>query len=296
MKKVSTLVLILFSCKTLVAQGETSPFSYSPNSEYHTLIAESNTFENGTLQKVVIDGYDSRVPFYYIAPDEKEGNKHVILLHGITGSKNGWMYPMTSLSKNFIALKDSLLALGYTLIIPDAKYHGERSYEADFVSPITLAQNQDVEKLYSLFSATVKDLRIIMDYIQSNSESNSGFDVIGYSMGGMLAILLNSADGRLNKTVACVPPLDLKKAGMRIGLEEDNAERLKDISPKNFAPTQKAPISLLVGNNDGWYTTQEVEDFFDNIALEQKVLKFYDSGHYLPQRFINDAIAGILSE
>lgn len=201
MKKLLLLVLVLFSSEYLFAQTEKSYFSYFPRTEYNVITADSNDSENGTeLKKIVIDGFDSRVPFYYITPKNEEDDKFVILLHGLTGSKDGWIYPMTSLSEKYISLKDSLLALGYTIIIPDAKYHGERSYEADFASPLTFFSSQDSQKAHNLFSTTVKDIRIIMDYIQSNSgNSSTAFNVVGYSMGGIVTILLNSVDDRLNR-------------------------------------------------------------------------------------------------
>lgn len=298
MKKILCIALALLSGQYLFSQTTTSEFKYLAKVKYNAIVAESNNSAIGTtVKKIVIDGFDSRIPFYHITPKSQENNKFVILLHGFTGSKNGWIYPMTSLSKKYIAIKDSLLARDYTVIIPDAKYHGERSYETDFVSPLILAQNQDVQKLRDLFSTTVKDVRILMDYIQSNSKNSaSTFDVIGYSMGGMLTILLNSADNRINRTVVCVPPLNLQKAGTLIGLNEVNAEKLIDISPNQYASLLKAPIYLLAGNKDGWYTTKEMEDFFDEIPVEEKLLKFYDSGHYLPNDFIKDVLEGILKE
>ena len=299
MKKLFVLILILFSCKILLAQADTSRFSYFEKEEYHAFIAESTTLADGTTQeKIVIDGFDSRVPFYYIKPEDNEGSKSVILLHGITQSKNSWVYPMTSLEEKYIKLKDSLLTLGYTVIIPDAKYHGERSYEADFISPLQLGLNQDIQRSYNLFSTTVKDVRIIMDYIQMSQENNSavGFNVIGYSMGGMMAIHLNAVDERLERVVACVAPLDLKSGWILLGAKEENAAKLEPISPKHFAPLQKAPLTYLVATNDNWYTKEESQTFFEEIAVEDKIIIFYESGHFLPADFVDDAIEGVVKE
>ena len=297
-KKLSILALVFFSCKILLAQADTSPFSYFKKEEYNAFIAESTTLANGSTQeKVVIDGFDSRVPFYYIKPEGNESSKSVILLHGITQSKNSWVYPMTSLAEKYIKLKDSLLTLGYTVIIPDAKYHGERSYEADFISPLQLARNQDIQRSYNLFSTTVKDVRIIMDYIQiSHKNSTMGFSVIGYSMGGMMAIHLNAVDERLERVVACVAPLDMKSGWMLLGSKEENAAKLGSISPKHFAPLQKAPLTYLVATNDNWYTKEEAQTFFEDIAVEDKVMIFYESGHFLPVDFVDDAIEGVIKE
>lgn len=298
MKKIRTIILIfglLFICTITFGQDLATNFSYYPKIEYNAKIVESNIDDNGTsLEKTVIDGFDSKIPFYVIKPKDKKENKFVILLHGIAGNKDNWINPLTSFSKKYVKLKDSLLTLGYSVIIPDAKYHGERSYEANFASPITFFSSQDSQKVYNLFSTTVKDIRIIMDYIQSNSGNTTiTFDVIGYSMGGMMTILLNSVDDRLNRVVVCVAPLDTQKASKRIGMNEDKAKTLKVISPKNYAFLQKAPITLLMGTKDGWYVKEEAQDFFDKIKIKDKTLKFYESGHLLPDDFIFDAIKSL---
>ncbi|MEM6829493.1 MAG: alpha/beta fold hydrolase [Bacteroidota bacterium] len=296
----SNILLIYLLCANgfLLAQADTSHFSYFEKEEYHAFIAESSTLPNGTTrEKIVIDGFESRVPFYYIKPNSDKSSKYVILLHGITQSKNSWVYPMTSLAEKYIKLKDSLLTLGYTVIIPDAKYHGERSYEADFTSPLLLARNQDIQRSYNLFSNTVKDVRIIMDYIQmSQGNSAVGFNIIGYSMGGMMAIQLNAVDERLDRVVACVAPLDMKSGWMLLGAKEENAAKLGSISPKHCASLQKAPVTYLVSTKDTWYTQQEAKAFFDKIAVEDKIIKFYESGHFLPADFVDDAIEGVIKE
>ena len=288
--------LILISSISF-AQEEITYLSYYPKVEYNAKVAESNTSDDGSMfEKIVIDAFDSRVPFYVIKPEINKTNKFVILLHGITGSKENWVNPTSSLSKKYVKLKDSLVSIGYNVIIPDAKYHGERSYEADFASPISFFSTQDVQKIHNLWSTTVKDIRVIMDYMHSFSkEEQITFDVVGYSMGGLMAIYLNSVDDRLNRIVACVVPLgNTIKAGMSLGLNEENAKKVEEhFSSEIYAPLQKAPITLLMGTKDGWYTEKEAQDFYNNIEIKSKTLKFYESGHYLPEEFISDVIKSL---
>ena len=289
------LVFVLILISTFIsAQEIVTDLNYFPKLEFNDKVVEINTSETGaTVQKIVIDGFDSKIPFYVIKPRNSESDKYVLLLHGITWSKDNWINPTTSISEKCVKLKDFLLTLGYSVIIPDAKYHGERSYQGNFASPLTFFSSQDVQKIYNLYTSSVKDFRIIMDYIEIKSTSKTQiFDVIGYSMGGQMAILLNSVDDRLNRVVACVPPLDLK-TGVRFGMSEENTKNVDFLSPKNCAPMQKAPVSLLMGTEDIWYTQKEVQDFFDKITIKGKSLKFYKSGHYLPDDFIFDAIASL---
>lgn len=71
-----------------------------------------------------------------------------------------------------------------------------------------------------------------MDYLESKSTSKTQiFDIIGYSMGGQMAILLNSVDDRLNRVVICVAPLDFK-IGVRLGMSEENTKKFNYLSQK----------------------------------------------------------------
>lgn len=288
-----SFVLVLINT-AIEAQEIASDLSYFPKIEFNAKVVESKTLDSGaSFEKIVLDGFDSKVPFYLIKPKNRKADKYVLLLHGITWSKDSWINPTSSILEACVKLKDSLLTLGYSVIIPDAKYHGERSYQGNFASPLTFFSSQDVQKIYNLYTSSVKDIRIIMDYIESKSSSTTQFfDVIGYSMGGQMAILLNSVDDRLNRVVVCVAPLDFKTS-VRFGMSEESIKKFDYLSPKNFAAVQKAPVFLLVGKADVWYTKEEAQDFFNKIATIDKSLKFYESGHYLPYEFIFDAIEKI---
>jgi len=303
MIKIRTLLIlcgIVFISASSGAQEVVNYLDYDTKVEYNAKVAASNTAEDGTVfEKMVIDGFDSRVPFYVVKPAVSKANKFVILLHGITGSKEGWVKPTSSLSRKYVRLKDSLVSIGYNVVIPDAKYHGERSYEADFASPVTFYATQDLQKIQNLWSTSVKDMRVIMDYIESRAnEEQVTFDVVGYSMGGLMAIYLNSVDDRLNRVVACVAPLgNIVKAGMSLGLSEENARKFEgQFSSERFSPLQIAPITLLMGAKDHWYTEKEVQAFYDNIEIEDKALKFYEVGHFLPDEFVSDVISSLNSK
>ncbi|WP_242206519.1 alpha/beta hydrolase [Aestuariivivens insulae] len=299
MKKLRSLklafLLVFLSSTIASAQEPYADFSYFPKIEFNDKIVGSQTEDNGTtFEKIVIDGFDSKIPFYFISPKNRIEDKFVILLHGMSESKNLWVNPrINSKNKKFVKLKDSLLTLGYSLIIPDAKYHGERSYEANFASPVTFIPSKDYQKLFNLYTTTVKDIRILMDYIQYRLKTSSiTFNVVGYSMGGMMTLFLNSVDDRLKHVVVCAAPLDGKKGAKLSGMSEEDSKKVV-LSPMDFATFQKAPVTLLMGTKDWWYTKEEAQDFFDNISVKDKSLKFYESGHFLPDEFILDVIEAL---
>ena len=291
--KAQVTVLLLFLQYISQAQGPTADFSYTARTDFKPDTVETKDYgdQNKSL-KIVIDGWDSKVPFFIVQPSEPT-NQFVILLHGLGDSKEGWITRRVSeLSKNYVSLKDSLLQLGYSVIIPDAKYHGERSFEANFAPPSTLLVPSKLDMIEAMWVTTVKDLRLIMDYIELVTNENATFEVVGYSMGGMLAIMLNSSDNRLNSTVACVAPLDIPKVATNVFAwnDIDAAESLDLISPQNYASTQLSPICLLMGESDFYYTADEAKAFYNQILVDDKRIEFYESGHYLPTDFVATAI------
>jgi hypothetical protein len=54
------------------------------------------------------------------------------------------------------------------VLIPDAKYHGERSYEIGFKNPFS-ENLKDFNIESSVNTLTVKDVRIMMDYFESSN-------------------------------------------------------------------------------------------------------------------------------
>ena len=285
---------LVFTCNLSIAQEPTADFNYITNDAFNESIVKNDTSDLGQVfQKIVIDGYDSRFPFYLIQPENNPKNRFVILLHGGGGTKDSWMRASSSLSAKYVRLKDSLLSLGFAVVIPEYKYYGERSYEIDFAHPNALMSKKDYRKFLNLFTTTVRDIRIIMDYLESKSEQKPIiFHAIGYSRGSKMAICLNSADNRLKSIVACVPALGSKRLlGERFSTDPEVLNQLLSVHDLfRYTKIQKSPIALLVGNTDRFYTVQEAKDFYNELTTKGNHLKIYDSGHILPDSFIEDAI------
>ncbi|NNL15157.1 MAG: hypothetical protein HKO81_00775 [Flavobacteriaceae bacterium] len=296
-----TLLIILFSLNQTFCQTKTNLYEYNNKTEKTAVVVQRQNIDSVTVfEKVILEGFDSKIPFYHYTNSRKKHPKYLILLHGLGDSKKDWVFPSEPYlewGRNLTSMKDSLLTLGYSLVIPDAKYHGERSYELGFrppesLPPVISRNEKDSQLLETLMTSTVKDLRIIMDYIQqSNNIEEQTFGTIGYSMGGSLAILLSVFDDRISSVVACVPPLNLPARGLeQFNWSEDVLQGQLDITPMKYAPLQTSPILLLMGKNDFFTTENEVSDFLENITIEEKELKYFDSGHILPSKYKLDAI------
>lgn len=304
MKYLYTFFLFIICTCQVTSQISTDLFNYVKKVNNSVRIVQNKQLDSVTdFEKITLDGFDSKIPFYHFINKRSKSKKYTILLHGLGGSKNDWMYPSKPYlewSENLTSIKDSLISLGYSLIIPDAKYHGERSYELNFrpaeeLPPILSKNEKDGKHFEILMSSTTKDIRIIMDYLELRFEnSNLKFGVIGYSMGGAISILLNASDNRITSIVACAPPLNHpEKELLKFNWSEEIKNGLSNVTPSNYSVFQKSPIMLLMGKNDFFYTEKEVSTFIKEISNTKKKLKYFDSGHVLPSEYKLDAIRWI---
>jgi dienelactone hydrolase len=304
MKFLFAFLLFTVCIHPTASQTSTSLFGYTKKEADSASIVLSRQIDSATVfEKVVLEGFDSKVPFFHFINTRNNAKNYIVLLHGLGDSKNAWVYPSESYlgwSKNLTAIKDSLISLGYSLLIPDAKYHGERSYELNFrpaeaLPPLLSKNEKDSQYFEVLMSSTVKDVRIILDYVQHRFKiPDLKFGVVGYSMGGALAILLNATDHRISSIVACVPPLNHPEKELEgFKWSEQIKNGLASVTPYHYADFQKAPILLLMGKNDFFYTEEEVTTFIKNIPTTKKELKYFDSGHILPDEYKTDVLRWI---
>ena len=295
------LSILACSCISFCnAQKLRYEFNYPSRTDYGDQVVFFTTRDTtrNRYEKIVINGFDTKVPFFhYINKDNK--NKFVFLLHGIGGSKDGWLKPRSDGK-----LVDSLVTLGYDVIIPDARYHGERSYEFNFRPTVVLPRGisqgksqEDAKSLCLIYTSTIKDIRIIMDFLERKyNATNLQFDFIGYSMGGAMSLLISAADKRVNSVAACVPPVTRPLEEIKgFDWPDEIVNDLKDVTPKFYSQFIKTPTSLIMGRTDPFTSEQAATEFYSDIPLKDKNLKFYEAGHGLPPEYINDAIAWIIA-
>lgn len=304
MKILLKVIGLLVLATNTNAQSVIESFDYEKKTNFSDQVVSTQEVDSLViLKKIVIDGHDSKIPFYHFQSKRNQEGQYIILLHGLGGSKEDWVYPSMPYlqwSKNLTSIKDSLLTLGFNILIPDAKYHGERSYELNFRPasqlPPMLSKNQEDGKLFNnMMSSTVKDIRIIMDFIeQENKGEKSAFSLVGYSMGGATAILLNASDDRIVSVVACVPPLNHpEKEVDNFNWPEKIEHALATVTPQNYSQLQQSPILLLMGEQDYFYTEEEVNSFYENVSIPEKELKYFESGHDLSKAYVNEVITWI---
>jgi predicted esterase len=124
---------------------------------------------------------------------------------------------------------------------------------------------------------SVREYRRAIDYLETRIEIDTGrVGMIGYSMGGFMTFSLTAVDPRVKVSVACVTP----------NIEEP-------YSPKaayHFAPyINNRPFLMLMGKDDPFYTVEEAQQLHNFIDSDVKEITFYNSGHRLPDEWIERA-------
>ena len=92
MKYIILTILVCSSITICSAQKLRNDFSYTTKTEYEAQVvfqSKRDTTVN-RYEKTVINGFDSKVPFYHYINKENK-NKFVFVLHGLNGSKENWV-------------------------------------------------------------------------------------------------------------------------------------------------------------------------------------------------------------
>lgn len=224
-----------------------------------------------TRDKIVFRGIlDSRVPGYLAIPKSGVGPfPCVLMLHGITGSKEDWWTDNSIQGKH---LSEELLSAGFAVLSLDAVYHGERIGANDFESAgVFTFEKGWMARARNMIVQSVIEYRRALDYLATRPEIDmTDIGMIGYSMGGMMTFNLSAVESRIKSSVACVMPV-LK-------------DQYSAIAVHNFAPRITAESFLmLVGREDEFnYTIDQAEALKDLVASPDKELVIYESGHILP--------------
>ncbi|NAY90453.1 alpha/beta fold hydrolase [Muricauda sp. JGD-17] len=258
-------------------------FDYDKSIPLGARTVEKNEDINYIREKIVFEGIaNSRVPGYLGIP--KKGNgpyKCVLVLHGVGDSKESW-WKENSFNSGRL-LTERLIDSGFAVLSLDAEYHGERMLNNDYESAdVFIFQKGWVMRARDMIVQTVIEYRRAMDYLATREEIDStGFGAIGYSMGGMMVFNLSAVDSRLNTAVASVTPV-LK-------------EPFSALAVYNFAPFVKtSSFLMLMGESDNRnYSKTDGQKLYDLLKSKNKEIKWFDSGHKLPDEWTTSAATWI---
>lgn len=232
-----------------------------------------------TREKITLRGSAMRlVPGYMLVPKHATPPYPCILAaHGMGGSKDRWLEPGPDRANT----TQALLLAGFAVLILDAPYHGERTYEIDFESIFTRIRPNLYREL--IIQWTI-EYRLAMDYLANRPEvDRSRIGILGYSLGGVMAYNLAGVDPRIKVAViAATAPLSQHYIHL-IGWDDIALARMLPIAPQTFAPIiQSPPFLMLNGRDDEYSTLEGIQELYELIGSPVKELVLFDSGHILP--------------
>lgn len=285
------LVGILFSTHLLKAQESNIPnlstiepqafevmcqfYDYDKAIPLELRVVDTMDTKDYVREKIMFRGHRSQAHGYIAIP--KRGTAPypvVILIHGVTSSKESWWEENSTMAQ----LTQQLLTSGYAVMTLDAEYHGERAINNAFKSPLDIINNEWFTRYRDMIIESVIDYRRGIDYLATRTDiDTSKMGMVGYSMGGMMTFFLSAIDERIDVSVSCVSPI-ITVPYLPTAIQ-------------NYAPyIKETPFLMLMAKNDERnYTEVSANQLYNLIASPTKNLIFFDSGHMLPEAWTSDA-------
>jgi dienelactone hydrolase len=290
-----TMAFLLFGVLTVPAQAQESVpkpigeeayravisfFDYERTIPLDVKVLSTSRTQSYVREKIVFTGgRGDRVPGYLATPTSGTLPYPVVLtMHAGATSKETWWEEDSF--EHGGKLTEGLLASGIAVLSLDAQYHGERSFNNDFLSIYEMYFEKEWMIRYrDMMIESTQDYLRALDYLESRTEiDRSRIGVIGHSMGGMMTIYLSALSPSVRSAVVC------------IGAAYD--ARAYPVNPINFARSLgEIPILVLAGRTDPLIPAEATELFFGLIDGDSKRLEFFDSGHQLPEEYVDRALA-----
>ena len=250
-------------------------FTYDTLQPLNARIVERFDTTTFTREKFVYDGWrSSRVPGLLALPKNAAlPHPIIVLIDGIGGWKERW-WQSDSWNRGRV-LVDSLLRAGYGVAMIDIPGSGERRFEIDFANVETfIAKPAQIRDL--VLQSTIEHRRLL-DHLARRPEIDSArIGALGLSLGGMTTFYLGAVEPRLKALVAGVVPI---------------VAASEAVSPINYAAHVRAPMLMLMGRSDRYYSREQAEQALGLIATPDKRLIWYDTGHRLPEDYARASVA-----
>jgi len=251
-------------------------YEYDRNIPLDARIVSNEDYEGANKQKIIFKGVNnSQVPSLLIVPKDGQLTHPIVLIaDGLGGEKNWWVDD-ESFSLGGLVTK-SLLKKGFAVMVCDAVFHGERSWENDFSSqpwPWTYPYT-----FRHIVIQTGIEYRRAIDYLTTRADiDTSRIGMMGVSMGGVITFALSSIDSRIKSAIAgLTPPF--------------KEYEFQSIAPSTFASrVQVNSFLMFIGTNDELYSTQEARKLFGMISVKNKEFIEYNTGHHVSKEYADMA-------
>jgi len=207
------------------------------------------------------------VPFYLAVPNTGSIRGVVLLLHGITSSKDIWWQNEGPYSK-LREYRSGLLEAGFVVVAPDARGHGQRSYMSGFDSPMKLLATQNWDGVRQLIEGSAHDFSGLIGHLKT-LYPDVPLGVLGMSLGAMQTFFLAANDGRVDFAVPVFAPI------------QTTSPVLDDIQPMTLAANVEVPTLLLISDQDVWYSFEDGKALYQRVAAEDKQRLILSTPHEL---------------
>ena len=238
--------------------------------EFTASIRRSARVPNGQERTVDLASGREHVPAIWLTPAGPA--PAVLLLHGFSSSKERMSQ----------AIGRALLTRGIGSLALDLPFHGERAGADREIPRNPLA-------LVAAWKAAVTESRAAVSWLAAQPETRSPqLGVVGYSLGGFLALMTASADERL-RAVALAAAGDLPDRTPYAALVRGLVDPLRAVRR-----LEGRPLLLVNGRRDTTTRPPQAERLFA-AAGEPKTMLWYDGGHW-PAAAVIDETAGWVAD
>ena len=214
------------------------------------------------------------VPVTLILPPTGERTAVILLLHGLSSNKER----MSSSAGRVLASR------GFASLAIDLPLHGERRGG----NPREMLSNPLA--LVGAWRSAVTEVGDVVTWLEAQpSVDGSRIGVLGYSLGGFLALMAAANDDRL-RVVALAAAGDLPDATPYASM----VRALVD-PPRAARKLRGRPLLLVNGRWDTTTRPAQAERLFA-AAGEPKTMLWYDGGHWPPAACVNETVDWLQSE
>lgn len=231
-----------------------------------TAVRRSTTTARGTERALDLVHAGERVPATWLTPPAANAPA-VLLLHGFSSNKERMAH----------SVGRALQALGVASLALDLPFHGERDGERGMES----LRNPLV--LVGAWRRAIAEACAAVTWLAEQRETDAErMGVIGYSLGGFLALMAAADDDRL-RTIALAAAGDLPDRTPYASLVRSLVNPLRAAQRLDGRP-----LLLVNGRRDTTTRPEQAERLFE-AAKEPKTMHWYAGGHWPPQSAIDQA-------
>ena len=232
--------------------------------EFSATVRRTSAVRHGRQRALDLVSGRETVPALWLTPDTDRPTPAVLLLHGFSSSKER----MTQ------SVGRALLERGVASLALDLPFHGGRETGAIPKNPLALV---------GAWKAAVAESRGAITWLASQPETDPArMCVVGYSLGGFLALMTAAEEERL-RVVALAAAGDLPDKTPYAALVRGLVDPLRAARRLDGRP-----LLLVNGRRDMTTRAAQAERLFE-AAPEPKTMVWYDGGHWPPQSAIDAA-------